>query len=259
MKRTAHFVLFCFIVIQSYSQNLVTNPGFESWQKINKPDGWTTALASTKDSLIILCGTYSCKQLTAGDSKDLGQIIAVTAGKQYSLSFWYKNDTTVKGNGCRIWSNWRDADMNSITDETSLPLLHSGYLKSESWKIYTAELTAPANAAFLNLLVRTLPNSVTYWDEIVLEESVPTGISEQKSDNIRIYPNPACNYLYISNIQNLQFIDIQTITGIIIWKLKLSGEESIMIPVSDFQDGIYLISVYSRDKRYSKKLIKISD
>jgi len=259
MKRAALFVLFCFIIIQLYSQNLVTNPGFESWQKISKPSGWTTASACSKDSAVILSGTYSCKQITAGDSKDLGQIIAVAPGKQYSLSFWYKNDTILKGNGCRIWSNWRDADMNSITDETSLPLLHSVYLKSVSWKQYTAEVSAPDSAVFFNLLIRTLPNSITYWDDISFEESVSTGISEKKSENIRIFPNPASNYLYISNIQDCQHIDIQTITGIRIWTLKLSGEESIMIQISDFKDGIYLISLYSQDKRYSKKLIKISD
>lgn len=259
MKRAALFVLFCFVLIPSFSQNMVTNPGFETWQKISKPSDWTTASACTKDSAVILSGSYSCKQVTAGDSKDLGQIIAVTPGNQYSLSFWYRNDTALKGNGCRIWSNWRDTDMNSITDDTSLPFLHSVYLKSLSWKQYTAELTAPANAAFLNLLIRTLPNSITYWDDISFEESVPTGKSEQEADNIKIYPNPARNYLYINNIQNFQHIDIQTITGLKILNLYLSGEESIMIPVSDLKDGMYLISVYSQDKRYSKKIIKISD
>ncbi|MBK9390599.1 MAG: hypothetical protein IPN68_10515 [Bacteroidetes bacterium] len=179
MKRAAPFVLFCFNIIPLFSQNLVTNPGFESWQKISKPSEWTTASACTKDSTVILSGIYSCKQITTGDSKDLGQIIAVTPGKQYNLSFWYKNDTILKGNGCRIWSNWRDTAMNSITDEISLPLLRSGYLKSVSWKQYTAELTAPANAAFINLLIRTLPNSITYWDDISFEESVSTGISEK--------------------------------------------------------------------------------
>jgi hypothetical protein len=259
MKRAVSFVLFCYIMIQSNCQNLATNPGFESWQKVSKPYDWTTASGCTKDSTVVLSGSYSCKQATAGESKDLGQIITVTPGKQYSLSYWYKNDLSVTGNGCRIWSNWRDADMNSITDETSLPILHSGYMKSEIWKNYTAEITAPANAAFFNLLLRTLPNSVTYWDDIVFEESVPTGKSEQKKDNIRVFPNPIRNYLTISNIQNIQHIDIQTITGLRIWTVKLSGEERIIIPVSDFKDGMYLISFYSSNKSYSRKIIKISE
>jgi hypothetical protein len=259
MKKVASFVLFCFIAGLTFSQNLVVNAGFETWQKITKPAGWTTALACTKDSVIILSGSYSCRQNTSTDSKELGQVIAVQPGLQYNLSFWYRNDPSATGNGCRIWSNWRDAEGNSITDDTSLPYLHSGYLKSESWKQYTAEVTAPASASFLNLVLRTLPNSITYWDDVVFEESIPTGISEHNNDNILIYPNPASNYLIISNIHNLQSIDIQTITGFRVRSQRINGEESISIPLEGLRNGIYIICLNCNGKLHYKKFIKVSE
>ncbi len=258
MKRSLSFVLFFIPVFLSFSQNLVINPGFESWQKINKPTGWTTALNCLKDSAIINTGTYSCRQSTSTDSKELGQVIPVTAGNQYRIAFWYINDPVQTGNGCRIWSSWKDADGNSIADEVSLPLLHSGYLKSESWKEYSAEITAPPNAGYFNLVIRTLPNSITFWDDIVFEENVPTGESELDPDNIIVYPNPACNYLIINNIQNLYNIDIQTITGYKMISRKTNGEESIMIPLSGFKNGIYIICIKSPGKLYTKRFIKIS-
>jgi len=257
MKRFFTFVLFCIPAIYSHSQNLATNPGFEVWQKINKPTGWTTALGCLKDSAVISSGTYSCKQSTTTESKEVGQLMPVTAGSQYRISFWYRNDPAGTGNGCRIWSNWKDADGNSISDETSLPLLHSGYLKSEIWIKYSVDVITPANASHFNLILRTLPNSVTYWDDIVFEESVPTFNIEFGYEDIRIYPNPANKYLTISNIQNVQHIDIQTFTGISIWTHSNLAEEVIMIPVSDFKDGVYIIRMSVNGRIIIRKFIKL--
>ncbi len=259
MKKVASFVLFYFILGHSYSQNLVVNPGFETWQKINKPAGWTTALACTKDSVLINSGSYSCRQNTTTDSKELGQVMSVQPGLQYTLSFWYRNDPAATGNGCRIWSNWRDADGNSLTDDTSLPYLHSGYLKSESWKQYTAEVISPANAYYLNLVLRTLPNSITYWDDVILEESITTGRSEKNTDNIRIYPNPASNYLNISNIQNIQQIDIQTITGVKMSSQKINREENLSVSLTGLKNGIYIICFYGNGKISFNRFIKVSE
>ena len=259
MKRINSFVLSAFITIQLFSQNLVINPGFESWQKINKPTGWTSALGCLKDSTIILSEIYSCRQAATGDSRELGQVIPVREGTFYTISFWYRNETAGGGNGCRVWANWKDAEGNPLNDEASLPLLHSGYLKSDTWKQYSADVTAPPTAAYFNLIVRTLPNSVTYWDDIIFEENVPTNINEGSAHIIRIYPNPVTNYLSISNMQCIQFIEILSVTGIKIWSQKINGEESLMIPMAGFKDGIYITSIYSKGKRNHVKFIKTSD
>lgn len=256
MKRLISFVLFANCTLHLFSQNLTVNPGFETWQKINKPTGWTTALSCLKDSVLIHSGNYSCRQATTADSKELGQLIPVTGGSQFRISFWYRNETAGAGNGCRIWSNWKDSEGNSLNDEASLSLLHSGYLKSDTWKQYTADVTAPLAAAYFNLIIRTLPNSVTYWDDIVFEESLPTYKSEMRFNDIMIYPNPATNYLNISNMQNIQLIEIQTVTGIVVWRSSFSGEEKIIIPVSRLENGIYIICMHSNGKRIIRKFIK---
>jgi hypothetical protein len=254
MKRHISFVLFLITVICSYSQNLVTNPGFETWQKVNKPNGWTSALGCLKDSAIILSGNYSCRQAATSDSRELGQLIPVSEGSLYRISFWYRNESS--GNGCRIWSNWKDGEGNAIDDAPSLPLLHSGFLKSESWKQYTADVTAPPTATYFNLIIRTLPNSVTYWDDVVFEENVATYNSEHISHDISIYPNPASDYLIISNINNMQLIEIRTLTGTGIWTSGINGEERLIIPVSGLKNGIYIINMYSSTRRYSGRFIK---
>lgn len=256
MKRLIFLVLSAVYTMHLSSQNLAVNPGIEFWQKINKPTGWSTALGCLKDSSLILSGVYSCRQAATSDSRELGQVIAVTEGKQYMISFWYRNETGGTGNGCRIWSNWKDAEGNSLDDALSLPLLHSGFLKSDTWKQYSAEVTAPASAAYFNLILRTLPNSVTYWDDIVFEESIPAYSNELISHDIRVYPNPATNCLNICNIKNMQLVEIQTLTGIKVWTSATNGEERLMIPVSGLKNGIYIINIYSSNSRYSGRFIK---
>lgn len=259
MKNIFSFVLLYVIIFQLNAQNLIINPGFESWQKINKPDGWSTAIACTKDSVFIYTGFYSCKQLTITISKDIGQLIPVTPGKLYTLSFRYMNDPAETGNGCRLWSNWNDIDGKLISDAVSLPFLHSGFLKSESWAHYSAEVTAPAAAHSFNLILRTLPNSITFWDEVIFQEGIPANSQETYFTHISIYPNPAYNHLTINNLQNIQYIDIHTITGIKVWSKRVICEESLLIPLTGFKDGIYVISFKNHENLYTKKFIKASD
>ena len=249
-------MLLFFIAFRLSSQNLVINSGFEIWQKISKPEGWTTALSCAKDSLVIYSGLYSCKQATASDSKELGQLIPVSAGSNYTLSVKYYSDVSGTGNGCRIWSGWKDADGNTISDEASLPLLHSGYLKSESWNSYDVEIIAPEGAHYFNLIIRTLPNSITYWDEIVFEESIPTLYPETNFNNVTIYPNPASNYLIINNLNEIQQIDIQTITGIKVWSKRILREENLLVPVQEFKNGLYIISFRNKGRYFTRKFIK---
>ena len=254
MKRLIFFVLSVAYSINLPSQNHNVNPGFEIWQKINKPTGWTTALGCLKDSAIIHTGNYSCRQAATADSRDLGQLIPVSEGRLYRISFWYRNE--LPGNGCRIWSGWKDDEGNAIDDDPSLTHLHSGFLKSESWKQFSADVTAPASAAYFNLIIRTLPNSVTYWDDVVFEESVATHSNELISHDIRIYPNPVSDYLTISNISNMQLIDILTLAGTKIWTSGINGEESLVIPVAGLKNDIYIINMYGSSKRFSGRFIK---
>jgi hypothetical protein len=110
-----------------------------------------------------------------GGAKDLGQTIAVEAGKTYTLSFWYKVVES-DGTDARIWCVWNDADGNGLFADTqgSIRGPDGGYLSNGSgeWLQHTAEVVAPAAAASLYLEVRTYSGAVTYWDDFVFEEYI---------------------------------------------------------------------------------------
>jgi hypothetical protein len=257
MKRAIFFVLLITMEIVLLSQNLVINPGFETWDKINKPVGWTTIQNCLKDSVYVNSGIYSCRHEGGTTSKYLGQTVAVIPGSQYMFSFYYKTEITGTGNGCRIWCYWKDLAGSNISDQLTDAILRpSKYLKSDTWQQFTTEIIAPANASFFYLEVRTYQNCTTFWDEFIFEENVTTYFDEEKRECVKIYPNPVCKYLIISNIQNLQYIDIQDLTGMTIWSSHFSCEETVTIPVSGFPEGLYIIRIRTSDKLITRKFIK---
>lgn len=187
-------------------------------------------------------------------------MLPVIPGKQYKFSFYYRTETTGTGHGCRIWCYWKDADGINVKDSLSDDIMRpSQYLKSDTWLQFSISVIAPPDAVTFYLEVRTNTNSVAYWDDFVFEVNMATYIPEENYSEIKLYPNPAHNYLTINNLHKLQHIDIQTLTGLILWSSNYSGEETVRIPVSGLPDGLYLVNILSSDKRIIKKFIKKAD
>lgn len=255
MKKVIFFVLLTIVSHRSYSQNLVVNSGFEKWDKLNKPAGWSVAQNCLKDSVFFRSGNYSCRH--EGGTKYLGQILPVNPDKEYRLSFFYRTTINGTGNGCRIWCYWKDANGINLTDLNTDDILRpSKYLKSDIWQQFSAEFSTPAGAASFYLEVRTYSNSISYFDDFIFEENVATFNSEEKVSDINIYPDPARDYINISNLIDLQYIYIQSLSGITLWSSRFSGEEVVTIPVSDLIDGIYIVRIQMQNILITRKFIK---
>lgn len=261
MKRAKFFVLLLSFGFTCYSQNLVINPGFESWSKLNKPSGWTHSENCLKDSAIIQSGQYSC-QHTGGTStsSDLGQTISVVPGKDYNLAFSFKTSSSTSGNGARIWCYWKDGSGNNITDPLSDDILRpSKYLKSDSWKNNCLSVTAPQAAASFYLEVRTYPNSVSYFDDFVFEEKSLTGFEEQKNAIISIYPNPASGSIFIKNCENVKKYEIINLSGVVMMSSDFTNGDPAVINLEKLPAGIYIISLHTSGSVINRRFIKKDD
>jgi len=255
MKRVIFFVLLTNMSLLSFSQNLVLNAGFELWEKSNKPTGWTTSQNCLKDSINVKSGSYSCKH--EGGTKYLGQTLPIVPDKQYRLTFFYKTVITGSGNGCRIWCYWKNSEGINMTDPPTDDILRpSKYLKSDTWQQFTVDISAPANSASFYLEVRTYQNSISFFDDFVFEENVATYTAQEKHSDVIIYPNPAIDYLIISNVSDLKHIYIQSITGTIMWSASCSSEQTVTVPISGLVDGMYIVRIHTTDKIIIRKFIK---
>jgi hypothetical protein len=254
--------IFLFVLIASgticFSQNLIVNPDLESWTKTTQPYGWTTADKCLKDSVNVHSGTYSCKQYaTLSATKSVGQIITVTEGKKYILSFYFKTEVTGTEHGCRIWCHWEDAVNNTIVDPaTDAVLKPSTYMKSDSWQQFSVEITAPASANYFILEVRTYQNSIAYLDDFLFEESVPTQLMEDPEYKTIIYPNPASDHLFIKSPEGIRHIEVLDLKGSKVLSSEHMDEFVITLNLHDLAPGAYLIRIYSNKKVFIKKFIK---
>ena len=193
----------------------------------------------------------------ATTTSDLGQTIPVIPGKEYRLSLFNKTITTSTGKGSRIWCYWKDSENNSLYDTSTDEIMRpSQYFRNDSWQEFSINVIAPPEASAFYLEVRTNTNSLAYWDDIAFEEMVSTLYEDRHEAHLEIYPNPASDYLIISNAQSLQHIDILGLTGVVIWLSDFSGEQTTTIPVSGIPDGLYIVRIVTSNKVITRTFIK---
>jgi hypothetical protein len=85
----------------------------------------------------------------------------------------------------------------------------------------------------------------------------PTGVKENATAGLLIYPNPANDILTIETSKPGQhFIEITSINGQLLYRSKME-KSTIQIDLSSFQKGIYFITVRSRDQVWTEKIIKL--
>jgi hypothetical protein len=90
--------------------------------------------------------------------------------------------------------------------------------------------------------------------EVLKVKTLLTGISPIKSSKISIFPNPAQNILTIANIEPNSVIRITNIDGKILHELK-NNSSTTQLNVSEWQSGLYFVSVSSAQEFSVKKVI----
>ncbi len=91
-----------------------------------------------------------------------------------------------------------------------------------------------------------------------LEYGVALGIEDfNLPDSIKLYPNPANDFLNVQNETELQItsLSIYNIHGTLLKEIK-DYNKVISIPVSDFQAGVYFVKINLSDKVLNYKFIK---
>ena len=86
-----------------------------------------------------------------------------------------------------------------------------------------------------------------------------TGYSDKYSNNIKIYPNPANDALYIQNIENIKHIEIINAAGLTVYSQTLADDCSeLVLSVSDYPSGAYVVrfKLGSGQEKTYKTIIK---
>jgi len=108
-------------------------------------------------------------------------------------------------------------------------------------------LVTDAGGQFL-IITDEFGNKAFYQDTPILE------LQDQALANIKLYPNPATNRLYLAgNSQEITHISIYSISGTMVTE---KSELDSGIDVSSLNSGIYLIKITSEYGSVTKKILK---
>mgnify|MGYP006198774181 CR=1 FL=1 len=112
----------------------------------------------------------------------------------------------------------------------------------ENWMTLDISLTDFVNLASNNHIAQLIfsgnpiGNGVVYVDNVLFHTMV-TGLEEQASNVLRLFPNPTNDFLTISTTQEISSIEIHSISGALIEKCSANNQRT--LNVSNLKEGTY--------------------
>lgn len=84
-----------------------------------------------------------------------------------------------------------------------------------------------------------------------------TGIVTDKksgdTSNVKIFPNPAVNQVFVTSDVEIKKIEVYNLTGV---KVKMNDSFDTSIDISDLNRGTYFVKVFTKEGNFMQKLIK---
>lgn len=103
--------------------------------------------------------------------------------------------------------------------------------------------------------IQTIVNNNGYTNCEVTTECTNLSIEEYTLNNVKLYPNPSREKLFINSISNITSVTIYDIDGSIIKEI-LNKSSSLEIDVEALSTGIYFLKINSNRETFTTKIIK---
>jgi hypothetical protein len=224
---------------------------------------------SVQSSTLFSDFTYDAKVQVSG-SGDGGLIFRASKlslgadeynGYYFGISSGGQNVVLGKANGS--WSSLKTASMAIVANTWYQVRVVA---KGTSIKIYVGDMTTPkidfTDASFASgaIGVRCY-NAITRWDNLSVTSSSVSGINDVKtSENIRIYPNPAKNYLDVAfnkALDNDYMVDVIGTNGSLLQSKKRSNNEAIVqVDTKNLAPAIYVLNIHSKTDSFQYRFVK---
>jgi hypothetical protein len=82
---------------------------------------------------------------------------------------------------------------------------------------------------------------------------LPVNVLENKAHNIRLYPNPANDWVRLEGLKSTDVAELLDLTGrrINSW----SGQSNYQLDLAELAEGVYFVRVLTQNGEYSKRLV----
>ncbi len=124
----------------------------------------------------------------------------------------------------------------------------------------TVEVT-PATSLTGDAAARTTTVKVTSHDQSVIKNytvvfSVATGVEDNLSDRIRIYPVPAHDEITATGLAGVTLIEIFDVTGEKVTAIRCEGDSTLSVQLAHLSRGLYFIRFSTGEGSVMKRFIK---
>ncbi|XOV66494.1 MAG: T9SS type A sorting domain-containing protein [Fluviicola sp.] len=92
------------------------------------------------------------------------------------------------------------------------------------------------------------------FDGSVTTSSV-ISVSRNAGADVKVYPNPAKDQLKIKASENINRVDIVSVSGAIVKSVELFNTSETTVNVSDVTNGVYLANIYTENEKIVKRMI----
>ncbi|KMQ71934.1 T9SS type A sorting domain-containing protein [Chryseobacterium koreense] len=266
MKKIFTILSIAAVAMVSAQTNLVTNPGFESWDPAaggvpEKPTGWSfiSATGAVPETAIVHSGAKSLKHVAPTATGNISTYIDIpaAANTQYSLGFWIlDNDPLARA---RHWVQARlDTSGTGNITWTGTTFQPSTYsTDNPQWVFVTATSTTPAGTVFLRFDFRTYGVSggggSIYFDDVQLVQGT-LAVTDVNTFDKAVKMNTVVGNELRLTLPARATVNIYSVDGRLISSNRVNDGES--INTANMAKGNYIVTVSDGSATVSRKVIK---
>lgn len=244
-----------FAALTLSAQNLLTNPSFES-----DLTGWAAGPNSAYTAPEVVTGGAQDgdKSVSYAATATTGffQNVPVTAGEDYTISFWYK--ASGDDEDARLWSIYKDAGGAAVytteVPEDDAFRTNNGYLPTASaWTFHTATMPAGTGAVSLDVAFRAYNGGTVSFDNVMAY----TGI--MSVGDVNNFANAVKMNTVVTNKLTLQLperstVNIYTMEGRLVSSNRVDNNGS--VDTQSLAKGVYVVNVSNGYASTSQKIVK---
>lgn len=214
----------------------------------------TTNSDPSIDDFIGIGNTFDNKDIPATDTPEAPTQITFNINSGDTLGLQYQSDTDTAGNPQFFyWSMNKNVDSN-IANLVSVPI--NSIQNHRKVNFVAPVVSAPKTWYLYSYLANNKGKIKETVITINVSSTLSTGEVNGILDNVKIYPNPADNILFIDTIDNqIQKIEIFDLQGRLLKTIK-ENKEKYQIDISNFSSATYLVKLSTEKGSQTVKVVK---
>jgi len=177
-------------------------------------------------------------------------VVTLTAGQEYSISYDYGNDSTFWTEKLRVAYGTAATVAGMVTELANHPTINQAVLQSNT-EVFTPTVTGDYYFGF-NVYSAADQNNL-YVDNINIQVSLNAGSFD--NNTFSAYPNPVKDMLNLSFTQNISDVTVFNLLGQKVLSVNMNASKG-QVDMSNLSSGTYLVKVNTENAVKTIKVIK---